>query len=202
MGKIVVSGSANTDLVVKTDRMPWPGETILGGSFMMSGGGKGANQALAASRQGGEVTFEAEDHQSVLARYWKIEIESNWGDPNYVELLELKFYGQVLSKTVNVKWVDSESSCNSVALSTSVLDFGFATTSENLRALERGEFKLRVNRKEFGPYTVLTSAKQIRDDMHEGGLTITVSKYSLVEARRRVRVSACPSSASSTLPRC
>ena len=132
----------------------------------------------------GEVTFEAEDHQSVLARYWKIEIESNWGDPNYVELLELKFYGQVLSKTVNVKWVDSESSCNSVALSTSVLDFGFATTSENLRALERGEFKLRVNRKEFGPYTVLTSAKQIRDDMHEGGLTITVSKYSLVEGTK------------------
>lgn len=44
MGKIVVIGSANTDLVVKTDRMPSPGETILGGSFMMSGGGKGANQ--------------------------------------------------------------------------------------------------------------------------------------------------------------
>lgn len=55
MGKIVVIGSANTDLVVKTDRMPSPGETILGGSFMMSGGGKGANQAVAASRLGGEV---------------------------------------------------------------------------------------------------------------------------------------------------
>ena len=53
MGKIVVIGSANTDLVVKTDRMPSPGETILGGSFMMSGGGKGANQAVAASRLGG-----------------------------------------------------------------------------------------------------------------------------------------------------
>ena len=59
MGKIVVIGSANTDLVVKTDRMPSPGETILGGSFMMSGGGKGANQAVAASRLGGEVTFVA-----------------------------------------------------------------------------------------------------------------------------------------------
>lgn len=59
MGKIVVIGSANTDLVVKTDRMPSPGETILGGSFMMSGGGKGANQAVAASRLGGKVTFVA-----------------------------------------------------------------------------------------------------------------------------------------------
>ena len=59
MGKIVVIGSANTDLVVKTDRMPSPGETILGGSFMMSGGGTGANQAGAAARLGGEVTFVA-----------------------------------------------------------------------------------------------------------------------------------------------
>lgn len=59
MGKIVVIGSANTDLVVKTDRMPSPGETVLGGRFMMAGGGKGANQAVAASRLGGEVTFVA-----------------------------------------------------------------------------------------------------------------------------------------------
>lgn len=59
MGKIVVIGSANTDLVVRTDRMPSPGETILGGRFMMAGGGKGANQAVAASRLGGEVTFVA-----------------------------------------------------------------------------------------------------------------------------------------------
>lgn len=59
MGKIVVIGSANTDLVVKTDRMPSPGETILGGRFMMTAGGKGANQAVAAARLGGEVTFVA-----------------------------------------------------------------------------------------------------------------------------------------------
>lgn len=59
MGKIVVIGSANTDLVVKTDRMPSPGETVLGGRFMMAGGGKGANQAVAASRLGGVVTFVA-----------------------------------------------------------------------------------------------------------------------------------------------
>ena len=68
MGKIVVIGSANTDLVVKTDRMPSPGETILGGSFMMSGGGKGANQAVAASRLGGEVTFVARCSASVRSR--------------------------------------------------------------------------------------------------------------------------------------
>lgn len=59
MSKIVVIGSSNTDLVVKTPRMPEPGETILGGTFMMGGGGKGANQAVAVARLGGQVTFIA-----------------------------------------------------------------------------------------------------------------------------------------------
>lgn len=59
MGKIVVVGSSNTDLVIKTDRIPEPGETLLGGHFMMAAGGKGANQAVAAQRLGAEVTFIA-----------------------------------------------------------------------------------------------------------------------------------------------
>lgn len=59
MGKIVVVGSSNTDLVIKTDRIPEPGETVLGGRFMMAAGGKGANQAVAAQRLGGDVTFVA-----------------------------------------------------------------------------------------------------------------------------------------------
>ncbi len=59
MGKIVVIGSANTDLVINTSRIPEPGETVLGGQFMMAAGGKGANQAVAAQRLGGDVTFVA-----------------------------------------------------------------------------------------------------------------------------------------------
>ncbi len=54
---ILVVGSSNTDMVIKTVRLPAPGETILGGEFLMTPGGKGANQAVAASRLGGEVTF-------------------------------------------------------------------------------------------------------------------------------------------------
>ncbi len=57
MGKIVVIGSSNTDLVINTSRIPDPGETVLGGRFMMVAGGKGANQAVAAQRLGGDVTF-------------------------------------------------------------------------------------------------------------------------------------------------
>lgn len=54
---IVVIGSANMDLVVKTERIPAPGETVLGGTFFQLAGGKGANQAVAAARLGAEVTF-------------------------------------------------------------------------------------------------------------------------------------------------
>jgi ribokinase len=55
--KIVVVGSSNTDLIVKADRIPRPGETILGGAFHIAAGGKGANQAVAAARAGGDVAF-------------------------------------------------------------------------------------------------------------------------------------------------
>ncbi len=54
---ILVIGSSNTDMVVKAPHLPAPGETILGGMFMMNAGGKGANQAVAAARLGGAVTF-------------------------------------------------------------------------------------------------------------------------------------------------
>ncbi len=54
---ILVIGSSNTDMVIKADHLPAPGETILGGKFFMNPGGKGANQAVAAARLGGNVTF-------------------------------------------------------------------------------------------------------------------------------------------------
>jgi ribokinase len=55
--KIVVIGSSNTDMVVKSSRIPQPGETVLGGTFVLAAGGKGANQAVAAARLGGDVIF-------------------------------------------------------------------------------------------------------------------------------------------------
>lgn len=55
--KIIIIGSSNTDMVVKSSVLPKPGETILGGTFLMNAGGKGANQAVAAARLGGDVTL-------------------------------------------------------------------------------------------------------------------------------------------------
>ncbi len=55
--KIVVVGSFNTDLVSYLQRMPRPGETVHGDTFVTGAGGKGSNQAVAAARLGAEVTF-------------------------------------------------------------------------------------------------------------------------------------------------
>lgn len=58
-GTVVVVGSSNTDMILRTERIPRPGETILGGEFLTAAGGKGANQAVAAACAGGEVVFVA-----------------------------------------------------------------------------------------------------------------------------------------------
>jgi ribokinase len=56
-GRVTVVGSINVDLVVRADRLPLPGETVLGGEFGQFPGGKGANQAVAAARAGATVTM-------------------------------------------------------------------------------------------------------------------------------------------------
>jgi ribokinase len=66
LAKIVVVGSSNTDMVVQVRHLPAPGETVLGGAFVMAAGGKGANQAVAAARLGAQVTFVARVGQDVF----------------------------------------------------------------------------------------------------------------------------------------
>ncbi len=66
--KIIVIGSCNTDMVVKADRLPVPGETVIGGTFFMNPGGKGANQAVAAARLGGHVTFISKTGNDVFGK--------------------------------------------------------------------------------------------------------------------------------------
>lgn len=64
--RILVIGSSNTDMIIQLERIPRPGETILGGEFVTAPGGKGANQAVAAARAGGDVTFVARVGQDVF----------------------------------------------------------------------------------------------------------------------------------------
>jgi ribokinase len=65
---ITVIGSSNTDMVIKTDHLPGPGETILGGTFFMNPGGKGANQAVAAARMGGNINFICKTGTDIFGR--------------------------------------------------------------------------------------------------------------------------------------
>lgn len=66
MSKVIVLGSANTDLTVKAKRLPRPNETVTDGEFMVSFGGKGANQALAAQMAGAEVFFWQKSEQMLM----------------------------------------------------------------------------------------------------------------------------------------
>jgi ribokinase len=56
-GRVIVVGSVNVDLVVTTERLPAPGETVIGGRFGRHHGGKGGNQAVAAARLGAPTVF-------------------------------------------------------------------------------------------------------------------------------------------------
>lgn len=57
MGRVIVLGSLITDLVARAERLPQPGETVLGDEFAVFLGGKGFNQAVAAARQGAHVAL-------------------------------------------------------------------------------------------------------------------------------------------------
>ena len=67
MKKVVVVGSSNVDMIAKVHHLPKPGETVGGGEFMQTFGGKGANQAVAAARLGASVAFVTSLGKDVFA---------------------------------------------------------------------------------------------------------------------------------------
>ncbi len=104
MSKITIIGSSNTDLVVKTYRIPSPGETIIGGDFAMIPGGKGANQAVTVARLAGAATFVAsvgDDMFGTLAKegYAKDGIDTSYivtqqGIPSGMALISVDSRGE------------------------------------------------------------------------------------------------------------
>ncbi|MEW6401150.1 MAG: ribokinase [Chloroflexota bacterium] len=82
--KIVVVGSANTDLVVKVKHLPAPGETVLGGNYMIAQGGKGANQAVAAARLGADVTLIARLGQDAFGNESFAAYQAEGIDTSYI----------------------------------------------------------------------------------------------------------------------
>lgn len=94
--KIVVIGSSNTDMVVRTSHFPEKGETVLGGEFMMNPGGKGANQAVAAARMGGEVVFVCKIGKDVFGSQSAELFEKEGIDVSYVLVDEENHSGVAL----------------------------------------------------------------------------------------------------------
>ncbi len=84
MVNILVVGSSNTDMVIRVSRIPKPGETVLGGEFTMAPGGKGANQAVAAARAGGRVTFVARVGDDVFGERALANFQADGLDTRFV----------------------------------------------------------------------------------------------------------------------
>ena len=82
--QILVVGSSNTDMVIKAGRLPCPGETVLGGTFLMNPGGKGANQAVSAARLGGQVIFICKTGNDIFGHQSKQLFEKEGIDASYV----------------------------------------------------------------------------------------------------------------------
>ncbi len=80
--KILVVGSSNIDMIAKVTRLPVPGETVGGAFFTQTYGGKGANQAVAAARLGGDVSFA-----------------TSLGNDNYAKELSQHFQNEQISLT-------------------------------------------------------------------------------------------------------
>jgi len=107
--KITVVGSSNTDMIIKIARLPKPGETVLGGKFSMAAGGKGANQAVAAARAGGQVTFVARVGNDLFGRqalegFLDDEIQTRFvsTDPNAASGIALIFVDETGENSIAV----------------------------------------------------------------------------------------------------
>jgi ribokinase len=81
---ILVAGSSNTDMVINSPHLPAPGETIIGSSFFMNPGGKGANQAVAAARLGGHVTFICKTGNDIFGKQAAAIFENEGIDTSYL----------------------------------------------------------------------------------------------------------------------
>ena len=84
MKNILVVGSSNTDMIIKVACIPRPGETVLGGEFSMLPGGKGANQAVAAARAGGRVTFVARVGEDIFGDRALRDFEAEGIDTRFI----------------------------------------------------------------------------------------------------------------------
>lgn len=85
--RILVIGSSNTDMIIQVPHSVGPGETLLGSGFTMVPGGKGANQAIASARAGGEVIFVSCVGEDVFGRNTLNALHKESIDTTYVKII-------------------------------------------------------------------------------------------------------------------
>ena len=88
MPNLLIVGSSNTDMVVSSPTLPRAGETLIGTDFLVNPGGKGANQAVAAARLGGRVTFVTRLGDDSFGRQTLAQHTAERIDTRYAELDE------------------------------------------------------------------------------------------------------------------
>lgn len=88
MGRIVVLGSFNMDLVVMAPELPEPGQTVLGTDFLRGPGGKGSNQAIAAARLGADVAFVGAIGDDLFGEEARQRYESEGIDTSCLETVD------------------------------------------------------------------------------------------------------------------
>lgn len=95
-GRVIVVGSVNVDLVVTTERLPGPGETVIGGRFAQHHGGKGGNQAVAAARLGATTVFVGAVGGDAYGAEARAALEAEGVDIRGLETLEVESTGVAL----------------------------------------------------------------------------------------------------------
>jgi len=84
----LVIGSSNTDMVIRVQKLPLPGQTVMGDNFQTFAGGKGANQAVAARRAGGNVSFLAAIGDDELGKSAKGIYELEGIDTSLIQVID------------------------------------------------------------------------------------------------------------------
>ncbi len=149
--KITVVGSLNMDLVVKMPRIPSPGETLIGGEFKTHPGGKGANQAVAAARMGGDVYMVGCTGEDAFGRELRSTLEKDGINTSCV------FTHPTAATGVALIQVDSQGR-NSIAVAPGA---NYQLTGEDVKqAFEKiGHFDILVVQFEIPIETVYSAVK-------------------------------------------
>src|SRR5690349_20033664 len=161
MSKILVVGSLNADLVVQAPRFPQPGETISGNDLQIIPGGKGANQAVAAARQGASVSMVGRVGNDSFGPELIKNLKRNNIDTSGVHL-------DVGSSTGTATIIVDSKGQNSIVLSPGA---NGKVSPEDVDAIAFSDYKLLLLQLEIPINTVLAAAQRAK----ESGLRVLLN---------------------------